>query len=296
MRTVFSNEALGKRRMKLARGVGWMVAGALVAGCPAGKQEPDIPREARVTIKGSNTVGEELAPRLIAEFKKTQPQATIEVETRGSATGFWGLIAGVCDIAASSRPMLQDERQQAEIRGVKLNEYTIGAYSVAVTVNAQNPVASLTSEQVRDVFTGAVDNWKAVGGPDAPIHLYLRNPISGTYLGFRELALQDRAYATNNATELTSYSAIVDAVAKDVNGIGYAGFNLTGQPGVKAVAIGGVAPTPATVQSGQYPYARMLRLYTNKAKELPLARDFIQFVLSARGQEIVSQMGYVPRP
>jgi phosphate transport system substrate-binding protein len=295
MQTVFGNEGPGGRRVKLGRSVGLFVVGALMAGCPAGQQAPEATREARVTIKGSNTVGEELAPALIAEFKKAHPQAVIEVETRGSASGFWGLIAGVCDIAAASRPMVQDERQQAEVRGIKLNEYVIGAYSVAVIVNAGNPVAGLTRDQVRDVFTGAADNWKTVGGADAPIHLYIRNPISGTYLGFRELALQDQAYATNSVTELGAYSAIVDAVAKDVNGIGYAGFNLIGKESVKAVSIGGVAPTPAAVQGGQYPYARMLRLYTNKAREAPVARDFIQFILSARGQEIVSQMGCVPR-
>jgi len=284
------------RKASGARVAGLLLAGALVAGCPADRPPPPAARSERVILKGSNTVGEELAPRLAAEFRQTRPGIAIEIETRGSASGFWGLIAGVCDIAASSRPMLADERQQAEVRGLKLNEYTLGAYAVAVVVNAHNPVTDLTREQVRDIFTGAVADWKEVGGPAGPIHIYLRDPVSGTYLGFRELALQDQPYATNRATALTNYAAIVAAVAHDPQGIGYAGFLSAGAPGVKAVSIGGVPPTAAAVHAGQYPYARMLRLYTARSRETPLARDFIQFTLSARGQEIVRQMDFVPRP
>jgi phosphate transport system substrate-binding protein len=248
----------------------------------------------KVSIKGSNTVGEELAPRLIAEYKKDHPNLAVELETKGSGSGFWGLIAGVCDIAAASRPPIKDEQQQAQVRGIEFNDYPIGSYSVAVVVNANCPVKDLTKEQVRDIFTGTVQNWKDVGGPDAPIHLYIRDPISGTYLGFRELAMEDKAYSTN-ATEFPTYEKIVDGVAGDPNGIGYASFQLAAKPGVKSLSIGGVTPSAASVKDGKYPFGRALHLYTNKGKEAAAARELIDFFQSTKGQQLLEQLGFVPK-
>jgi phosphate transport system substrate-binding protein len=266
----------------------------LLGGCSPKSDEPQPPPRDKVLIKGSNTVGEELAPRLAAEYKKEHAKVAIGIETKGSASGFWGLIAGACDIASASRGMIKDEQQQAQARGIELIDYLIGSYSVAVVVNAGNPVTGLTKEQVRDIFTGAVQNWKDVGGVDGPIHLCTRDPISGTYLGFRELAMEDRAYATNNTTRSTGYAEIAQAVGKDPQAIGYASIQLAAKPGVKAVAIGGVAATASSVNEGKYPFARALHLYTNKAKETADTHDFIQFVMSARGQAILDEMGFVP--
>jgi phosphate transport system substrate-binding protein len=269
----------------------------VLAGCSNDTPAPvAAPTPDKVVIKGSNTVGEELGPRLIAEFKKDHPKATIDLEAKGTGSGVWGLIGGACDIAAASRSMIKDEQQQAEVRGIAINDYVIGSYSVAVVVNSQNAVAGLTRDQVRDIFTGAVSNWKVLGGADAPIHLYIRNPLSGTYLGFRELAMEDKAYTTNSLTELTNYAAIVEGVAKDPNGIGYTSFDLLTKPGIKTVSVGGVPASAASVKEGKYPLARVLHFYTNKARESALVSDFIKFVQSAKGQEIVAQMGYVPKP
>ena len=124
--------------------------------------------------------------------------------------------------------------------------------------------------------------------------LNIRHPISGTYLGFRELAMENKPYALNVKT-FTNYTEIVQAVAKDPNAIGYSPIVLSAKPGVKAVMIGEVAPTAATVKKGQYPYARFLRLYTDKASETPAALSFLEFIQSKRGQEILGQMGFTPR-
>jgi phosphate transport system substrate-binding protein len=245
-------------------------------------------------IKGSNTVGEELAPRLIAEYKKDHPNVAIDLETRGTGSGFYGLFAGACDIATASRGMLTNEQAQAQSRGIQLNDAVIGAYSVAVIVNAANPVASLTPAQVRDIFTGSVTNWREVGGPDAAIHLYIRDPMSGTYLGFRELAMEDKPYATTT-TKFTNYTAIAEAVGKDAGGIGYSNIQLADKSGTKSIAIGGVAPTAASVNDGKYPFARVLHFFTNKSAEAPLAHDFVQFVQSSQGKQVLDQAGFVPR-
>ena len=124
--------------------------------------------------------------------------------------------------------------------------------------------------------------------------MYIRDPISGTHLGFRELAMENKPYGAN-MKPFTSYAAITEAVGNDTSGIGYSSLELVTKPGVKAVSIGGVAPTTAAVNQGQYPYARVLHLFTDKAKESPVAHDFIQFVQSSDGQQVLNQMGFVPR-
>src|SRR5262249_43333468 len=156
-----------------------------------------------------------------------------------------------------------DESEVLQTRNVELNDHVIGAYSVAVVVNAANPVANLTKEQVRDLFTGAITNWSAVGGPSAPVHFYIRHPISGTYIGFKELTMENKPYSQEQNL-FTNYEGIVAGVAKDANGIGYSSIELMASPGIKALSIGGVAPNVETVNGGKYPYARTLHLFTNK--------------------------------
>jgi phosphate transport system substrate-binding protein len=270
-----------------------MLVGASLVGCNNKSSNNSTPP--KIVIKGSNTVGEELAPRLIAEYKKDHPAITIDLETRGTGSGFYGLFAGACDIATASRGLLTNEQAQAESRKVQLNDAIIGAYSVAVVVNAANPVVNLTTSQVRDIFTGTVTNWREAGGPDAAIHLYIRDPISGTYLGFKELAMENKPYATN-VTAFTNYAGIVEAVGRDANGIGYSSIQLAGKSGTKGVSIGGTVPTAASVNEGKYPYARVLHFFTNKSAESPTTRDFVQFVQAPQGKQILDQLGFTPRP
>jgi phosphate transport system substrate-binding protein len=267
--------------------------GVLLAGCTPAQQAPALRNDGKVVIRGSNTIGEELAPQLIAAYKKDHPAITFDLETKGTGYGMGALMGGQCDIAGASRLPNPDELELGRLRGVALNDYSIGAYSVAVIVNAANPVGDLTKDQVRDIFTGKITNWKDVGGPDAAIHLYIRDPVSGTYLGFRELAMDNKPYA-HDPSMSTNYLGIAQALAQDPNGIGYSSFHRSSTDGVKAVTIGGVAATIESVNKGVYPYARTLHLYTNKASEETTAHEFIQFVQSARGQEIIAQMGYVP--
>ena len=280
-----------------AKCAGLLLLGLLATGCPAGKQTSQLEPAAadKVVIKGSNTIGEELAPRLIAEFKKAHPAVAFELETKGTSYGMGALMGGFCDIAGASRLPSKEELEVADFRGVQLNDHVIGSYSVAVVVNAANPVTNLTKEQVRDIFVGAIQNWKDVGGPDAPIRLYIRDPISGTYLGFKELAMENKAYADSHHP-FTNYAGIVEAVAQNPNGIGYTSFNLLKTPGVKPVSIGGEEPTAAEVNAGKYPYARTLHLYTNKDRVGQAAGEFIEFVLSEPGQTALTAAGYVPHP
>ncbi|HUC83578.1 MAG TPA: phosphate ABC transporter substrate-binding protein [Candidatus Acidoferrales bacterium] len=249
----------------------------------------------KITIRGSNTIGEELAPRLIAEFKKTHPTVSFDLESKGTAYGIGALLGGYCDIAGASKAVSKEQEEVAQLRGVRFKEYILGTYTVAVLVNAANPLSNLTSNQVQLVFTGKVQNWKEIGGSDAPVHLVIRDPVSGTYIGFKEVAMAYQDYG-KQVQLFTNDAAMAEAVAQDPNAIAYTGLDSLQHPGTKAVSIDGVMPGATTVNAHKYLYGRTLRFYTNANNESAITRDFINFVLSPGGQRIVAQMGDAPNP
>ena len=295
MKTTLHDKRFNLNPRNFLLNVSLILIGIMVAGCPGNKPTPGARASGKITIRGSNTIGEELAPQLIAEYRKSHPTITFDLESKATGYGFGALMGGFCDIAGASRPPLKEELEMAQSRNVEYNDHVIGAYSVAVVVNAANPVGDLTREQVRDIFTGVIHNWKEVGGSDGPIHLCIRDPISGTHLGFRELAMENKPYA-DTPNLLTNYEAIVEAVAKDANGIGYSSLELENSAGVKPVSIGGIVPNVSDVDKGDYPYARVLHLYTSKGHETQEALAFIQFVLSPQGQAVLTRTGYTPHP
>ncbi len=248
----------------------------------------------KIVIKGSNTFGESLGPRLIDEYVKLNPETSIDLETKGSASGFAALLAGECDIASSSRPANEDETRLARSREIKMTSSTIGYYGVAVVVNEKNPLTNLKDSDVRDIFTGAATSWRSFGGEEEPIRVFIRDPVSGTHLGFRELAMENKPYA-GSAVPLKSYEEIVDAVRKDPYAIGYVGMNHASDEGLHALRINGIRFTADNVNDQAYPYARQLRLYTRRGDEAKPARRFIRFVQSKIGQNILKEMGYVGR-
>jgi phosphate transport system substrate-binding protein len=295
MNTSSRNESLSNSR--LATILCLLLLGLVCPGCSDKSQAPQTAQSStkgKIVIKGSNTIGEELAPRLIAEFKKDHPAALIELESKLTGYGLAALMADQCNVAGASREPIKDELDLAKARNLELSDYPIGSYSVAVIVNSACGVGDLKREQVRDIFTGVIQNWKDVGGSDAPINIYSRDPVSGTALGFKELAMEKKPYAPGQKT-FTNYDGIAHAVGQDASGIGYCSIDLGKTPGVKVVSIDGIAPTVASVNESKYPYARVLHFYTIKGKEEPAAKEFIDFVQSAKGQQIVAQMGNVPR-
>lgn len=272
-----------------------------LCGCPGGKTDapqtemPTAGAANKIVIRGSNTIGEELAPRLIAEFGKEHPAVKFDLETKATGYGMAALRVGLCDIAAASRPAIAADLELAKDANVEMNEYVFGAYCAAVVVHASNPVPSLTRDQLRGIFTGKIQNWAEVGGPDLAVQVHIRDAISGTHLGFKELAMNNEDYATQ-AKLYTNYTGIVTAVAAQPGGIGFSGLTSAQQRGVRVVAIDGIRPTQQTANDGTYPVARVLRFYTNKAKESPDTKRFIEFVQSSRGQSLLAEMDFAPRP
>lgn len=248
----------------------------------------------KTVIKGSNTFGEELGPRLAQAYMQTHPGSEFALESKGTATGFAALLAGECDIAAASRSATEDELRLARSRGITMNHYTVGYYGVAVIVHGANPLQGLSDAQVRDIFTGVLTSWKELGGDDHPIHLYIRDPMSGTHVGFQELAMERQPYA-EAAKQFGRYREIAENVKRDPHGIGYVDMHVVKEEGLHAVNINGVPVSDIAINEGLYPYARLLRFYTNADQESKEAKSFIRFVQSRDGRAVLKEMGYMPR-
>ncbi len=247
------------------------------------------------TAKGSDTMVI-LVQRWAEAYMKKNPQKRVQVTGGGSGVGIAALINGTTDVANASRAMKDEEQAKVRERyGVLPTEIPVAKDGVALYVNEANPVSRLTPEQLRAIYTGDVKSWKEVGGPDAPIILYSRENSSGTYVFFKEHVLKNDDYAANAQT-LPGTAAVVNAVAKERNGIGYGGAAYA--KGVKEVQVVGAdgkgyRPTAQDVASGRYPLSRPLFMYT-RARPSGEVNEFIQYCLSPEGQAIVKDVGYFP--
>jgi phosphate transport system substrate-binding protein len=264
-----------------------LIALALVALPLAGR--------AAVTVKGSDTMVI-LAQRWAEEYMKANPGKKVQVTGGGSGVGIAALINGTTDIADASRAMKKDEQAKVRDRyNVLPSETVVAKDGVAIYVAEANPIQQLTVEQLRGMFNGDITNWKDVGGPDAKIVLYSRENSSGTYVFFKENVLQGDDFASSAQT-LPGTAAVVNAVAKEKNGIGYGGAAYAkGVREVKIVGEGGQGylPNAENVASGKYPLSRPLFMYT-RGKPGGEAAAFIAYCLSPEGQAIVTKVGYFP--
>jgi len=249
-----------------------------------------------LTVKGSDTMVI-LAQRWAEDYMKAHRGAQVQVSGGGSGAGIAALVNGTTDVANASRQMKDAEKQQVKAKfKVEPVETVVAKDGVAFYVHESNPVQTLTLDQLKGIYSGDVTNWKEIGGKDAPIALYSRENSSGTYAFVKEEVLGKLDYAANAQT-LPGTAAVVNAVAKEPNGIGYGGAAYA--KGVRELKIAkaagdpGQSPTRANVLSGSYPLSRGLFMYTRGAPAGP-AKAFIEYCLSKDGQAIVEQVGYYP--
>lgn len=249
-----------------------------------------------LSVKGSDTMVI-LVQRWAEAYMGSHPGAIVQVTGGGSGTGIAALINGTTDICMSSRPMKDDEKRKLRDRYQTMGiETPVAKDGLSVYVNETNPLKELTIPQLRDIYTGAITNWKQVGGSDAPITLYGRENSSGTYLYFKDNVLLGRDYSASCQT-LPGTAAVVNAVAKDPKGIGYGGAAYA--KGVRETAVrkdaksAAIAPSPETVKDGSYPITRYLYIYT-RARPAGDAKKFVDWVLSPEGQALTTKVGYFP--
>ncbi|QRK05290.1 phosphate ABC transporter substrate-binding protein [Archangium violaceum] len=255
---------------------------------------PGAARADTVTVKGSDTMVI-LVQRWAEEFMKKNPNVKLQVTGGGSGTGLSALINGTTDIAMASRPMKKAEGDQLRKRFKNdATEISVAKDGVTFYVNEKNPLDALTQEQLKGIYLGDITNWKEVGGPDAPIIVYSRENSSGTYVFVKDNLLDGEDYAARAQT-LPGTAAVVNAVSKEKNGIGYGGAAYA--KGIKELKVKkdneAIAPTEANIKSGKYPLARDLYFYLRNKPDGD-AKAFIDFVLSPEGQAVVTKVGYFP--
>lgn len=253
-----------------------------------------------VQVKGSDTL-----VNLSQAWAETFTEKTgklVAVTGGGSGTGIAALIDGKADLANSSREISPKEIELAKAKGVNPVEIAVAIDGLSVIVNAKNPLKALKPEDIGKLFRGEITNWKQLGGADAPVTLYGRQPNSGTYVFFQEHVLGKKDYA-KTMNQMNGNAQILESVAKDASAVGYVGVgyvldeNGKVHPGIKPVDVltkNGKSVTPLdrqAVKSGKYPLSRALYQYTN-GKPAGDVLALIRFELSPEGQKMAEKEGF----
>ena len=253
-------------------------------------------------IKGSDTMVN-LGQAWAEKYMEKNSTEFMAVTGGGSGTGLSSLISGTCDIAMSSRDIKDKEIALAKQKGINPFEIKVALDGLAVVVNPKNPVSKLTIDQLAQIFTGKINNWKEVGGLDAKIVILSREVNSGTHVYFKEHVLRkgdpnSQEEFAPSALLLSSSQAIADEVANNTAAIGYYGMGYISSKQrpisvAKDEKTAYEASTIENVVNGKYPISRPLLLYTNGQPQ-GLIKKFVDFCLSPEGQDIVLKTDFVP--
>jgi len=282
----------------------FLLACILTAACSRSMTE-DLSRpssDAIIENKGSDTIVN-LALAWAESYQDSHPEVRISVTGGGSGTGIAALINASVDIANASRKIKPEEQAQAEANGVLPVEFVIARDAIAIIVNHENPVDHLSIGQISDIYSGAVNNWRQVGGEDRPIVRLSRETNSGTHVYFLEQVLRggdkdDRTLFSTDTLLLPSSEGISAEIRQNPNAIGYDGLGyVTEDLKVIAVSLDAtgpfVLPSPETVNSEQYPIARDLYMYT-AGEPTGEIKAYLDWILSSEAQRIVLELGFVP--
>ncbi|TWR67671.1 substrate-binding domain-containing protein [Pseudomonas grimontii] len=276
-------------------------------------------------IQGSNTIGAALGPALVKGLMEHQglqavhsepaeganeqrvvgktrqgKTVTIEVAAHGSSTGFVALKKTSADLAASSRPIKDSERVDLEPLGDLKSpeaEQVIAIDGLAIILNPHNPLNTLNTEQLAQIFNGEINTWEALGGVGGAIHLYARDDQSGTYDTFKELVLRLRGKPlAASAKRFESSEALSDAVSQDPQGIGFIGLPYVRQAKAVAIVDGDsqpMLPLNSLIATEDYPLSRRLFFYLPPSSRNPRAKALVDFTQSSKGQAIVAANGFI---
>jgi phosphate transport system substrate-binding protein len=309
---------------------GWLILGFLCYALPwrvfAALPLPQAGQPA-LQIQGSNTIGARLGPALvrgmfeeqgfhnvqvepgyaanevrISAVNSAKQPVFIEVAAHGSGTAFVALKDASAQLGASSRPIKATEAQALAALGdfnSAAAEHVIAIDGLAVILNQQNTLRSLSTSQIAQVFSGEIKTWEELGGTGGPIHLYARDDKSGTFDTFKELVLTANGKTlAASSKRFESSEALSDAVSQDPQGIGFIGLPYIRQAKALAVTDGQsqpMLPSPTLVATEDYPLSRRLFFYTPPSAANPWAQALVKFTHSAKGQAIVAQIGFIPQ-
>jgi phosphate transport system substrate-binding protein len=247
---------------------------------------------ADISLAGSTSVepfAERLAELYIARLKAADPKAGLEINVQGggSSAGIQAVQNGICQIGMSSRALTPEEKGLVEI--------PIALDGIVIIVNHENPLRNLTLEQARGIFAGRITNWRQLGGRSLRVTPITREDGSGTRASFEEMVMRepDRSVASFAADALVqdSNGAVREIVASDPAAVGYISFGLVDER-VRALALGDVVPSDSTIRSHAYPVVRQF-LFLTRRPPAGTVKQFIDYVLSPEGQQVLVQEGLV---
>jgi phosphate transport system substrate-binding protein len=264
----------------------------------------ELPEETIIYIenKGSDTIVN-LALAWAEAYQSIHPDVRISVTGGGTGTGIAALINGTVDIANASRQIKEEELQETIANGFTPIEYVVARDAIAVIVHPNNPVSQLTLQQISDIYSGKINNWREVGGEDRVIVRLSRETNSGTHVYFLERVL--RLGESDNYTLfsmdtllLPSSEGIISEVRDNPNAIGYDGLGYV-TPEVKVIAVSSdsdgpyILPSAESVNEGDYPISRDLYMYTGNNPNIAI-KAYLDWILSPDAQMIVDELGFVP--
>ena len=234
---------------------------------------------------GGSTSMKNVIAALTEGFAEVEPGVTVSYDPTGSGAGITGATDKTLDIGLSSRALKDDEKNDVDGTTVALD-------GIAIVVNKASKVADLTVDQLKQMFTGEITNWKDVGGDDGEIVLVGREAGSGTRDGFESIV--DVKDSCKYAQELTATGAVISAVEANPLAIGYASLSAVGDT-VKMVTVGGVECSEETVKDGSYEVQRPFVFVTNKSVTLSeQTQAFFDFATSADAADLIRTAGAVP--
>ena len=239
----------------------------------------------KVATDGSTSM-EKVIGALKETFEGENKNVEVSYNPTGSSAGITAVLEGRCDIGLSSRNLKDAEKEQG------LTATTLAYDGIAVIVNPENTVEDLTVEQIAAIYKGEITNWSEVGGIDAEIVLIGREAGSGTRSGFEEIV--DVEDACQYRQELTSTGDVITAVSQNPGAVGYASLASV-KDTVKAIKVGGVAPSDETVKNETYAIQRPFVLVTKEGAALTeTAQAFFDYITSEAANEVITAAGVVP--
>lgn len=269
----------------LASGSALVVGSALNAGGVRWRWPEQSLRQSLLLASAGSMVN--LCKKLKERYESKNPLTDIVIENGDSLQGIIAVKRGAIDLAAIARELSNEEDDPGS------HNYLIARSNIFIIVHPQSPIRNLTQAQVRDIFTGAIENWKQVGGRDAPIKLVSRLRGSNTRQFMEDVVLNFHEIP-GTAVELETTKQVAAQVAQDINAIGYvAAKNDAGDAVTRTLTIDGIEASQATVLSGRYPYTSSFYLLLSGEPE-GLRYDFIKFARSSEGQAIAAEQGFVP--
>ena len=248
--------------------------------------DPQTPAEVSGSVSTDGSTSMQKVINTLGEaFMNENKNITFTYNPTGSGSGIKAVQEGRCDIGLSSRALKAEEKEAG------LQETVLAYDGIAIIVNPENPVSDLTIEQIADIYTGKITNWKDLGGNDAEIVLIGREAGSGTRDGFETIT--GTTDACQYRQELTSTGDVITTVAQNPDAIGYASLASI-KDTVKALSVGGVVPTEDTVKDGSYAIQRPFVLVTVEGKALSdSAQKFFDYITSSEAASLISAAGAV---